>query len=277
MPKISTKDLWAATAPGAQGEVHPADDAYAPPVTSVKLPSRGLIYDPSSPLYLCESLDIKGVTAKEENILASAALIRNGTVLTTLMKACLTNRLVDPDQMLIGDKNAVLIAIRVSAYGPKYPAAVTCPECKEESEVEFDVSRVNLHTLEAEPVDGPGNNRFTFELPTSKRRVTFRLMDVGMAAKLQRDTEAVLKKTGEDKAVTMRLLSQIVSIQGVEPKDLPRAIDSMAAYDSRSLRLHMDSIAPDVDMAQEFTCKSCGKASEVEIPLGPSFFWPSAV
>jgi hypothetical protein len=217
------------------------------------------------------------VTAKEENILASAALIRKGTVLTTLMRACLTNRSIDPDQMLLGDKNAVLIAIRVSAYGPTYPAAVTCPECAEESEAEFDVSKVQLHMLEADPVEGPGSNLFEFELPQSKRKVRFKLMDVGMSAKLDRDTEAVRKKTGEDRAVTMRLLSQVVSIQGVDPKDLPRAIDSMSALDSRALRLYMDKIAPDVDMRQDFECKSCGKVTEVEIPMGLGFFWPSSV
>jgi len=290
MPNVSTKDLWAATAKGgsadphagqpqqaaSQGEPHPADDAYVVPVSTVRLPSKGLTYPHESPLYLAEAVDIKAVTAKEENILASPVLIRNGKVLTTLMKACITNRLIDPDEMLLGDKNAVLIAIRVSAYGPKYDARVTCPECSEEGDYEFDISKLKLKTLDVEPVNGPGTNEFKFTLPVSKRDAFFKLMDVTTSARLNQDMDAVRKKTGQDQGVTLRLQSQVTRIAGVQPgKPLVQAIENLPAQDSRALRSYMDDIAPDVDMSQEFECTACGKKSEVEIPLGTGFFWPS--
>jgi len=287
---VSTKELWEqagasakatlAQHPGRQGagEPHPADDDFVPPVTSVKLPSRGVVYPPESPLFCLESLDIKAVTAKEENILASVALIKKGTVLSTLMRACITNRSIDPDQMLVGDRNTVLTAIRVSAYGPRYAAHVTCPECHEAADHDFDLSRLPLRMLDEQPVGGPGNNRFAFRLPQTGWDSEFRLVDAAAAQRLDREVEAVKKRTGQEQAITLSLMTQVVSLKGVtDPARLARGISNMPATDSRSLRLHMDRIAPGVDMVQEYECPSCGKSAEVEIPMGTEFFWPTKV
>ncbi len=277
MSNVTTKELWKATAPSAAPDPHPADADYTPPAASVKLPSRGLTYPPESPLYRCETIDIKPVTAKEENILSSPILVKKGTVLSELMKACITNRSIDPDTMLVGDRNAVLVSIRVSAYGPKYSARVTCPECGEGVDHEFDVGRVGLKTLDVEPAAGPGTNEFPFTLP-SGREVHFRLMDATTINQLEKDLDAVKKRTGQEQGVTMRLHAQITKLQGVEGKDpakMKRAIEALPALDARALRQYMDKIAPGVDMQQEFECASCGKTNEVEIPIGTGFFWPT--
>lgn len=271
----TVKELWKATERPSPDQ-HPADDEYSPPVSSVKLPSRGLVYPPESPLYRLDSVDIKAVTAKEENILSSAALIKKGVVLTELMRACITNRTIDPDQMLVGDRNAVLVAIRVSAYGPIYQARVTCPECGEECDNDFHLGKLSLKTLDVEPHGGPGNNEFEFKLPATGKTVRFKLMDAATVSKLDRDLEAVRKKTGRDQGVTLRLLSQVTYLDGVtDPKNMHRAIEALPAGDARAWRIYMDKIAPGVDMEQEFECTSCGKTSEVEIPIGTEFFWPS--
>lgn len=270
----TVKDMWKATDPRTQ-DPHPADDDYAPPVSSVKLPSRGLVYPPDSPLYRAESVDIKAVTAKEENILSSTALIKRGVVLTELMKACITNRTVDPDSMLVGDRNAVLVSIRVSAYGPRYGARVTCPECGESEDHDFDLSKLTLKSLDVDPVDGPGHNEFPYRLPSSGKEVRFKLMDAMTVTKLEKDLEAVRKRTGRDQGVTMRLLSQVTAMEGVEQANVHRAIEALPAGDARAWRIYMDKIAPGVDMEQEYECAACGKTSEVEIPIGTEFFWPS--
>jgi hypothetical protein len=286
---VSTKDLWAqskgdATAEEAilaqqsghvGGTPHPSDSDYQVPVTSVPLPSKGAVYPPQSPLYLCEHVDIKAMTAKEEDILSSIALIKKGVVLTTLMKSCITNRTIDPDQMLVGDRNAVLIAIRVAAYGAEYPATISCAECGEGYDHTFDMSRLPVKALTEEPIGGPGTNAFVFELPVSKRKVVFKLMDVAASQRLEKDAEGVRKKGGQEAGVTMRLRAQVLQIEGVDPKDLPRAINNMPARDSRALRKHMDDMAPGVDMVQEVECPACGTTKEVDVPLGPQFFWPS--
>ena len=278
---VTTKDLIEAAKLNARAELsqeeqHPADDAYVPPVSSVKLPSRGLTYPPESPLYRLESVDIKPVTAKEENILSSPVLIKKGIVLTTLMRACITNRTIDPDQMLVGDRNAILTAIRVSAYGPTYKARVTCPDCGEGADHDFDLSKLTLKTLDEEPSGGPGTNQFDFKLPVSGRTATFKMMDAQTVANLERDVEAVRKKTGQEQSVTLRLQAQVIALSGVsDPKKLAGALGDLAARDARALRAHMDDISPGVDMTQEYPCNSCGKTSEVDIPIGTEFFWPS--
>lgn len=286
---VTTKDLIAASKQAVQQEAarlkqqpqpvsvepHPADRDYRPPVSSVKLPSRGLVYPPESPLYLLESVDIKAVSATEENILSSPVLIRKGTVLNVLMKACITNRMIDPDQMVIGDRNAILTAIRVSAYGPQYLARVECPVCHEEAEHEFDLSRLELKTLDVEPATGPGSNEFTFKLPVSGREVRFKLFDSNDIADLEKTIEAVKKRTGAEQSVTLRLISQVLSVQGIEKENLPSFLSSMLALDSKPLRAYMDRIAPGVEMAQEYECQSCGKTAEVDVPMGTEFFWPS--
>lgn len=272
----TVKELWKNTAPPAPVEAHPADDEYTPPVSAVKLPSKGLVYPADNPLYLCESVDIKAVTAKEENILASPALIKKGIVLTELMRACITNRSIDPDTMLVGDRNSVLVAIRISAYGPRYQARVTCPECSESQDHDFDLGKLTLKTLDVQPTGGPGNNEFEFQLPQSKKTVRFKLMDANTVARLDRDLEAVRKRTGRDQGVTLRLMTQATGMEGVsDSKKLVKAIESLPAGDARAWRIYMDKIAPGVDMEQEFECESCGKTSEVEIPIGTEFFWPS--
>ncbi len=277
---VTAKELWAASgqqaAQAPQNEPHPADGDYTPPVTTVKLPSKGVTYPPESALYMCEALDVRAMTAKEEDILSSPALIKRGTVLSTLMRACITNRLVDPDQMLVGDRNAVLIAIRVSAYGAEYPATVACPDCEETHERTFNLSRLTLKTIDVEPAGGPGTNEFSFRLDRIGKEVRFKLMDAATASKLDRDAESIRKKGGQESGVTMRLLAQVISIEGVEPRMLPKAIAAMPAGDSRSLRAYIDEISPGVDMVQEAECPACGASREVEIPLGTEFFWPSS-
>lgn len=273
MSKFSTKGLQV-----PDGEPHPQDDGYVVPLSTVKLPSRGLIYPPENPLYLAESVDVKSMTAREEDILSSPALIKKGTVISTLMKACITNRTIDPDKMLGGDRNAILITIRVSAYGPEYNARVKCPSCDEEQDTVFNLSKLPMKMLEEQPLDGPGTNAFSFVLPSSQRAVRFKLMTADEVTRLEHEAELARKAKGAlvaEQGVTMRLRAQILSIEGVTQEKLPAAISNMPARDSRALRKRMDDLAPGVDMVQSFECEACGKATEVDVPLGTEFFWPT--
>lgn len=269
----ATKPLASAALPAEQ---HPADEGYVPPVSSVVLPSRGIVYPPESPLYLCEAVDIKPVTANEEDILSSTTLIKKGIVMTALMRACITNRRVDPEKMLVGDRNAILTAIRVSAYGPTYSCTMVCPACAETVEYAFDLSHLKLDPIGAEPVSGPGSNDFTFLLPESQKVAHFKLLNAEEVNLLEKDIEGMRKK-GQEKGVTLRLQHQVTAVDGVDPKQLRSFLASMRARDSRALRSYMDEISPGVDMKQEFECSACAHKEEVEIPVGLGFFWPTSV
>lgn len=245
------------------------------PVESVTLPSNGIVYDMNNVLSGEESVEIKCMSAKEEDILSSRALIKNGTVITHLLRACITNKAVDPDDMLVGDRNAVLIAIRITGYGSDYKVKIGCPSCSEEFENVFDLSKLSVKPIGAQPL-ALNTNLFEYILPSSGMHVHFKLLTGKDESEISRMAEKKKKlQTQIDNTVTSRLYSCIVSINGNSDKNfISKAINNMRAGDSRAFRKYVDSIEPGVNMLQKVTCPHCNDESEVTIPLGINFFWP---
>ena len=247
---------------------------YDIPVNSVPLPSKGLAYPLDHPFSNEERVEIKALTAREEDILTSPALIKNGTAISRVIQSCLLNKAVDPDDLLVGDRNALLIAIRSSGYGSTYSAKVMCPECDEKFDKDFSLE-LELKPLGAEPLQS-NVNLFTFQLPVTKKEVTFKLLtgreESELGAESKRKRKLGSKVTS---SVTSRLLKCIVSV-GAEsdPHKLSKFIVNMLAGDSSALRKHIDKISPDVNMNQNVLCPHCDEESEVKIPLGIGFLWP---
>lgn len=253
------------------------DFGFEIPTETVPLPSAGLVYPSDSPLYLQETIDIKAMTAKEEDILTSRALIKKGTVITTLLNSCLTDKRVNVQEMLSGDRNAIMVALRITGYGSEYNAEVDCPACGAKSKQEFDLSSMPIKRLEIQPVQ-EGTNAFEFKLPVTKKVVHFRFLTGA-------DEEEILvlqerrKKIGSltDSVVTTKLQYSILSVDGKTDKNLISSfIRSMPARDSLALRKFMDSHEPGIEMKSEMDCPACHERSEVRIPLGASFFWPDS-
>jgi len=250
------------------------DIGYEIPIETVPLPSKGVVYDAEHPLFNESGIDVKAMTAKEEDLLTSSALIKNGTVISRLIQSCLLNKTVDPDSLLTGDRNALLIAIRITGYGAEYSAKIQCPECDEQFEYEFTLQGLKITNLGADPLEA-NRNLFGFDLP-SKRTVHFRLLTGWDEAELSVQ-KTRRKKLGDksDKDVTSRLLRAVVSIGGeTDPSKVAKMVLNMPARDARALRKYIAKISPDVDMKQFATCSFCNEESEVNIPLGVSFFWP---
>jgi hypothetical protein len=215
------------------------------------------------------------MTAKDEDILSSPALLKKGQALTQMMKACITNKLVDPDSMLIGDRNAVLIAIRNSSYGSEYPVEMQCQACDAKFDHTFDMGRLSIVQLSADPV-ATGTNAFRFVLPKSRREVIFKLMTGRDVADLSKIVAQMRKANIAENSVTLELHHQLLSIDGEEDRTkLLRLVENMHAQDSLALRDYMQDINPGIDMFQEMTCPSCETAQEVDVPLGVEFFWPA--
>lgn len=278
--KVSLKDVIEQERLAAASQ--PAGDVdFTVPVATVPLPSKGVVYPTSSPLFGVTSLDIKSMTAQEENILTSKALLRKGTVITQLMRSCITNKLIDPDELLVGDRNAIVYAIRISGYGPEYLVQVECPvpDCGHREEVAFDLSRLPIKQMGVTPV-AEGENRFVFNLPMLKRPAYFKLMTGAMAHELSRTLESSKKARGvgaAEEEVTTRLVMQVIQIGNeTDPGKLAKMIRTMPARDSRELREYMDDVAPGIDMYQSYTCSACETESEVDVPMGPEFFWPAS-
>jgi len=245
------------------------------PVESVKLPSKGILYSSDNPLFNEDQVEIRCMTAREEDILTSTALIKNGTVMSKLMESCLMNKTIDPDSLLTGDRNAILIAIRITGYGPDYTVKVDCPDCKEEFEKDFTLNKLKIKPLGAQPLQS-NLNLFSFMLPMCKKEVQFKLLTGADEAEITKINERK-KKLGSqiDNSVTLRLMQAIVSIDGETDKQkLSYIINNLRAGDARALRKYIADISPSVDMKQWTKCTKCGEEVEVDIPLGLSFFWP---
>ena len=250
------------------------------PEEVVPLPSQGKVYPVGSPLHKRELLEIKPMTAKEEDILTSRAYIKNGTVITKLIQSCVTDNSVNVQSMLSGDRNAVLVAIRITGYGERYSTTITCPECNENFDHDFNLAQLPLKNLEIEPVE-PGVNLFSFQLPVTNANVQFKFLTGRDEEEITTNAERRKKKlkSVEENMITARLQHQIVSVNGRTEKGLiAKFIQHMPAGDSLALRNFIQKHEPGIDMVSEVTCTNidCGETSEVDVPLGASFFWPDS-
>lgn len=265
MPKISAADKVK------------ADFGLDVPHELVPLPSSGKCYPSDSAFHGQEVVEIRAMTAREEDILTSQALLKKGTVVTELIKSCLVDRSVNVLDLLSGDRNALMVAIRVTGYGPEYSTEIECTECNVKSPHDFNLGALPVKRLEIDPVT-PGENIFEFLLPYSKKTIKFKFMT-------GRDEEELLatsqkqKKLGlsTDNTVTSNLLHTIVSVDGIEDRaKIAGFVKAMPARDSLALRNYIKDNEPGIVMKQDTTCNACGHSEEVSMPLGVSFLWPGA-
>ena len=253
------------------------DFNFEVPVESVPLPSLGVVYGSDSPLFRQETIDIRAMTAKEEDILTSRALIKKGTVITHLLRSCMINKQVDPDEMLTGDRNAIMTAVRITGYGADYNVEIDCPACGERSKQKFDLTSLPIKRLVVNPV-AEGANLFDYVLPVSKKRVRFKFLTGADEAELAVIQERK-KKQGStaDNLVTQRLMFAIQSIDNITDKSkIAMFCRNMPARDSLELRKYIDNNEPGVEMKSWMDCPSCLEHTEVRLPIGASFFWPDS-
>lgn len=249
------------------------------PTAVVPLPSRGLVYPSDSPLYNKDQLEIKGMTASEENILMSRALIKKGTVITELIKACMIDPRIDVNSMLSGDRNALMVAIRITGYGSEYIVPVECPKCESRKEYHINLSDLDIKFIEVEP-SVPGQNAFSFTLPVTKKVVTFKFLTGKEEEEIVATAEARKKKgLQSDVAITTRLQYSIIAVDGNTDRSyISKFAQYMPARDSLSLRHYIDENEPGIEMKFPFECQNaeCGHSEVMTVPMGPSFFWPGS-
>lgn len=253
------------------------DFDFEVPVEAVPLPSLGVVYPSDSPLFGQETIDIRSMTAREEDILTSRALIKKGTVITHLLRSCMIDKRVDPDEMLTGDRNALMTAIRITGYGADYNVEVDCPACGERSKQSFDLASLPIKRL-AEPPVAEGVNLFEFKLPVTKKNVRFKFLTGADEAEISIVQERKKKQgISSDNLVTQRLMFAVQSIEGVTDKNkIATFCRNMPARDSLELRRFIDKSEPGIDMKSWMDCPSCLEHSEVRLPIGAAFFWPDS-
>lgn len=248
------------------------------PVDLAPLPSEGRVYGVDSPLYGKHSVEISAMTAVQEDILTSRALIKKGTVITELLRSCILSPGVSPDALLSGDRNAIMVAHRITGYGSEYEASITCGSCGEGVEAEFDLSALPIKKLKIDPTE-EGKNEFEFKLPRSGHNVLFKFLTGADENDLLQEADRRRKtmRFAKDTLVTGRLRRAIISVGGIsDPNKINIFIRNMPASDSRALRKFMEENEPGIDMKGWTECPACGEQQEVNMPLGAKFFWPDS-
>jgi len=234
------------------------------PTEEVELPSKGLIYPEENPLS-SGKVEVKYMTAKEEDILSNQSFIKKGVVLDKLLKSVIVNKDIDINTLIVGDKNALLIATRVLGYGKDYNVSV--------NGVDYTI---DMTTLENKEIDESkfkrGENNFTFTTPSTGTILTYQLATGKVEKNIEKELIGLKKINKENSPeLTTRLKYLITSVDGdSEPKSIREFVDNrFLARDSRAFREHISSTQPDVNLSYMLD-----NGEEVTIPIGINFFWP---
>jgi hypothetical protein len=233
------------------------------PTETIELPSKGLVYPLSNPLS-SGKIEMKYMTAKEEDILTNQNYIQKGTVLDELMKSLIVSK-VDYDDLIAGDKNAIMVAARILGYGKNYDFTF------DGEDYSIDLSVLDNKELD-ESLYTKGSNEFLYKFSNTNNTITFKFLTGVDEKKIEKELEG-LKKINKNSSpeLSTRLKYIITSVNGNrETKDIRFFVDNhLLARDSKELRSYIKQIQPDVNMV--FTTNS---GEEVAIPINLSFFWP---
>ncbi len=239
------------------------------PTEVVDLPSKGYFYVDGHPLS-SGKVEVKYMTAKEEDILTSQNLIQQGVVIETLLQSLIVDKTINVHDLLIGDKNAIMVAARILGYGKDYKFEY------EGEEQEVDLSQLNPIPIDFKKLQ-KGVNEFSFKLPYSKRTITFKLLNGHDERKINAEVKAkqkISKVTSSE--LTTRFKHMIKSIDGnSEISVINNFVDNeFLSRDSLAFRQYLTEITPDIDMSTDVIDKT-GKEIEVTIPVTVRFFWPT--
>ena len=260
---------------------------YKFPTEIIDLPSKGLIYPKENPLSTGK-VEMKYMTAKEEDILTTQSYIKDGSVLDRLFQSLIISNgdgtPVKYIDITLGDKNAIMIAARILGYGKDYEVEIDDPTQPGTMQKEV----IDLTQFESTEYDGSGQtelhkNEYEFELPQSKRKVTFQALTESKERKIKHQLEAQKKASRKlndktDKQLTIRLKNTIVSVDGdAEQTTINHFVENeLFAADSRALRTHINKVVPDVDLTYEFISDETGEGRDMLLPMGLGFFWPQS-
>ena len=242
------------------------------PSEMVDLPSEGRLYPKEHPLS-SGKLELKYMTAREEDILTSQNLIKKGIVIDKLLDSLILTKGVKSDDLILGDKNAVMVAARVLAYGPEYECEVVIPQSGEKVHRSFDLTDCPFKKIPDEITE----NNFSITLPACNKEINFRILTGKEEKLVTQELDAIKKKVGSlvSPELTTRLKKAITAVDGDDKQiTINSFVDNMLSRDSMVLRAKMNDVAPDIDLEQEIEVG--GESVTVTIPMTVNFFWPKA-
>jgi len=271
----------APTPPPAVAEQQ-TDDIFSfiTPTEFVDIPSKGALYREGHPLHGVESVEIRHMTAKEEDILTSEALIKKGVALDRLIDSLVVDKKVKAGQLLIGDKNALLIAARVTGFGPEYNTSITCPSCATQNETILDLGALETKARDEAPqaveVLENGNYLLTFD-KYEGLAIEVKLLTGADEKTLTLRREKKRKLKLPDTNITDQLEAIIVRVNDITDRSqIKRFVERCPTRLSRELRAAYDTLVPDLDLNFDFECESCNHMGKVGMPITAEFFWPKS-
>lgn len=243
------------------------------PTEMVELPSKGLIYSKENPLS-SGKVEMKYMTAREEDILTNQNYIRQGTVFDKLLRSLIVSE-ISFDDLIIGDKNAILVAARVLGYGKDYTIKYPHPQTGVEEEITVDLTAIKERQVDMDLFKNV--NEFTYKLPKSGNELVFKLL-THKDERIIEDELKGLKKANINSEVTTRLKHMIIAVNGDrDPKAVREFVDNyLLAVDSKALREYIKSISPDLELKFDFIGSDGYTQEGVDLPIGLNFFYPSS-
>ena len=241
------------------------------PSEIIDLPSEGKLYPKDSPLSEGK-IEIKYMTAKEEDILTSQNLIKKGLAIDTLLQSLIVDKDIHLDDMILGDKNAVMVAARILAYGPEYTCQVTNPNTSETIEHTFNLADCPFKKLPNDITE----NKFKITLPISKKEIEYKILTGKDEKNIEKELNAQKKiGSGITPELTTRLRYLIISIDGDNSQSaINNFVQNMLARDSLAFRNALSEIQCDIELKQSIEVG--GDVVDVDIPLTTEFFWPQS-
>tara|TARA_R110002020_G_scaffold179938_8_gene373723 strand:+ start:474 stop:1328 length:855 start_codon:yes stop_codon:yes gene_type:complete len=251
--------------------------SFVNPTEFVALPSEGRFYPEGHPLHNVDTIEIKHMTAKEEDILTSETLLKKGVAINRMVQSLIIDKKIKVESLLLGDKNAILIAGRITGFGPFYEVNTTCPSCYKKEDHSFDLSEIHTTSLPEAPsgVEIDNSGLFMMELPTSQVRVTLKLLTAADEEALQRNAENK-KKLKKPSSVVTDLLKAIVvgANDHTDRETINKFVEMIPMQDVSYLRKQYEQVKPDMDVNFDFECPACSYVGEVVMPMSAEFFWP---
>jgi hypothetical protein len=247
---------------------------FVNPTEFVELPTRGRFYPKNHPLHNAESIEIKYMTAKETDILTSKTLLKQGVAIDRMLQNLIVDKSIKVQDLYAGDKNAIMVAARISGFGAEYGANVACRSCGAQTQVDFDLSDISVKEGK-DSVSFTEDGTFFIELPVTKVTVECKLISGADESVMRRKLEKKQKMKLGESLLTDLLKTVIVSLNGVTERGVVEEfIDVMPAKDSNFLKKEYEEVKPDIDLKYHLTCESCGAENEINLPFSTNFFWP---
>jgi hypothetical protein len=246
-------------------------EKFSLPTEIIELPSQGKIYETENPLS-SGTVEMKYMTAREEDILTNVNLLKQGVAIERMLQSLIKSPIKYED-LLLGDRNALLIASRILAYGSTYSFEYLDSETDSKEAITVDLQNLKNKSVDYSIYDN--KNEFSFELPHSKNTVTFRLLTVADEKAIEAEIKGLKKANLAAGEITTRLKKQILSVNGnYEAKAVRDFVDNyLIAKDSNPLRAYITKITPDIDLTIDFTLSS-GREVQQMLPLTAEFFFP---